>query len=220
MKYEILTCCSKDNVSSINFSCKNWLMSDVYRINIYTDFDPNNNNITKSFFGNINFVYKNDNTNSKLNILMCLKDFLQTNNITNLLILDLDCVIFDNLTNVFKNKFDIALTLNDNNNINKNIMFVKNTNELKLLIDNWIYFEYLNSFYKPNINDSLFKNTKANILKLDNNIYNNSPKTSSIGSLKLWKQNIIHHKNKIKILHFSNNIWKSRTSVNNILEAL
>jgi hypothetical protein len=222
MFYDIVTYCSAHYTPRLEKTINSWSsQSSVKNIYIYTDsiiyLDPKTYDSNKIIYRNI-FEPSTDFGTNCARKALCIQNFLRSN-FTNALFLDVDCLIIKDLSSLFEENFDVAVTIYpevkpryQTRNISSGFIAFKNCINTGSTIDLWVDIQ--NNIVQENVNSpcrdqkalsevitEMKVNAKTNIKLLNGSIYNSHPLSGGIGFVKEWVKRI--KINKPFILHFA-----------------
>lgn len=133
-----------------------------------------------------------------------------------LVLLDIDCLIVRDLDDIFKEDFDIGITVDKRkketkqiNNVSSGVLFLKPSKESCNFIENWVAWQRLSqdkSRDQISLSRLIISETKNNNIKIkrfDENLYNSYPQTNSVNDIKQWKKKMYYT---VYIKHFAHGL--------------
>lgn len=237
--FDIITFCSANYFSRLEKTLKNWNnQQSIENIFIYT------NEINKSYldeYKNLNKIkfiklFEDGSTCFGTNCSRkaeCLRHFINNNKFEHILLLDIDCLIIKDLSTLFEEDFNIAVTIYPEvkekyrtNNISAGFVALKNCDQTKDFINKWL--DKQNSFGQAPCRDQrslsetiteLYKN-KNDIYKiklLNGNVWNSHPCNGGKGYVEEWLHRI--KINKPYLLHFASGSIEKQEIIDNAIIA-
>lgn len=149
--------------------------------------------------------------------------------VENILLLDIDCLLFKNPQYIFKNQLDIIVTVNESlpenkrlNNISAGFLALKNKFYVFQFIKEWVREQHKeNGPCRDQATLSrLIKNSKLKIGVLPEKLFNSYPYTSSPGEIMSWQGRITTNKEDLYNLHFAHGLWRNDNLVNDIQQMI
>lgn len=217
INYNIVSYCSQSYLPILEKTINNWLRFDnIDNIYIFTDFDYfyNNERVVriKNFKSDYNFSV---NCSRKVDSLWQLINY-PNENLNNILLLDVDCLIINDISEIFNYDFDICVThyglpneIKTTKNISSGFLALKKNPKSIRFVTDWLDQQCQGIIKRPCIDQSSLtklikqysKNDQFKIGLVEAEIYNNHPWSSNRQDVDKWLEKIIQKKSEIKILH-------------------
>lgn len=226
-KFSIFTICTENYKECALKTIPSWVkQNNVERIYVYTDFNLEYDSQKVIVLPII------EKTTDWIKIVGMKCKVLK--NITKMTIeneklafIDIDCVIKDDISEVFENKFDIAVTrFSKKNTINSGVWFVINNDNVKKLAEEWenlqnIYFERKNgvkarysSYSQKSLSEIVHQQydnkTYLTVLPLSSRKYNHEADNEISWAKTVKRDNP-------KIIHFKGCKWKNEDLFNELM---
>lgn len=220
--YSIFSICTENYRDAMDFVLESWLKYDnVDNIYIYTDF-----NIENNIDDRVKILNTLNKTDDWLEIVgfkaIILNDFINKFNVNNFAFIDIDCYMIGDVSDIFNEDFDIAVTrMYNKRDANSGVWFCKNNENIKMFSEKWmdLQLEYKNknigvrkhssSYSQRSFSHILHaehKNLKyLKVLPIDKK-YNYEE-----GKVDEWVSNV--NKYNPKILHFKKRRWRNKLAL-------
>jgi len=232
--FEIFAYCSASYLDAYNFVINSWLLPNVTKITIYTDFDLNPHDKRIEIIP----CFKNQTTDNWLigtgRRLDAIKDYTEKrkNSGQNILFLDIDCYITKDVSHVFSKDFDISITRlfctssYADSTATAGLWFAKITPNFHMFINDWLYSaaQYKNqgrgvrqhhiSYVQYSFTDIAragLSNNKYKIMPLNERFYNSEHSDDNKWLLCVQKY-------KPHILHFKGRRFRKKELVSKVLQ--
>lgn len=232
--FEIFAYCSKNYYDAYCFVIQSWLLPNVSKVTIYTDFN------VKSKYDKVEIIpmFKDDQTKDWIvgtgRRLDVIKHFIGERGFSNqnVLFLDIDCLITRDISHVFSRDFDIAISRlfstdrYANSTATAGLWFARLTPGFHRFFNDWYrmamtyrgkrkgitphHISYVQYSFTSVARNGL-KNRKYKILPIDQRLYN------SEHSLNDKWLNLIQRHNPY-ILHFKGRRWRRKALVRKVMD--
>lgn len=230
MSYSIITYCS-ENYKKLLKPFIDCVIENSYcsKLFIYTNFNLDTYTNTNRII--IKKIIDNDDDNKSLHYQQKAISLLDaaTNSMAddNIILLDLDCLVKENLSSLFMSDFDIAVTIPDSanykkpyNNVSSGFVAIKKSLTSERFIQKWI--EEQNRLRRSVVADQAalsavlseyYINNFANILPLRELEYNCYPKYNKVDSIFDWLTEMKYNTNAVKVIHMAYGLWNNQNLV-------
>jgi hypothetical protein len=224
-KFTIFTLCTHNYKDAFDFFLPTWVKFDtIESIYVYTDFEYTHEDPKVKV---INFIKKTDNWLDAVGLrAVILSDFLKKETTNNIAFVDIDCYIREDISEIFDNQFDIAVTRMNvkNTTASAGIWFARKGTAINKFSKNWhdlqIRFkkmrlgivEYKQSYSQKSFSKIVHDQYKINrpymkVLPISVDIYNCEDSDNS-----KWIDKIL--KNNSKVIHFKGRRWRDADCMN------
>jgi len=219
--FDLITYCSRNYISRFSKTIGSWCdQKSVDKIYVYNDYGTVENHDSDKIISRNIFEPSTDFGINCARKALCIQHFIKNTKFDNALFIDIDCLIVRDLSGLFDEQFDVAVTIypevkprHQTRNISSGFIAFKNSIGVAPIIDLWISIQenIAEERFHPSpcrdqkalseVITEMKNNAKADIKLLNSHVYNSHPLSGGKGFVGDWLRRIDIYKP--CILHFA-----------------
>ncbi len=216
-KYSIFSVCTENYNDALELFLPSWVrFEEVEKVYVFTNYEPAYRHEKVIYFNILGI--ENDWLKATGSKAFAMKEFLKRTTHERFAYIDIDCYLYEDISEVFNKEFDIACTrMNEGTTSNSGVFFCHRSPALDVFADRWMRLQkekwnkgigttkhcqsYQQISYSEIVHSEYRNKTYLNVLPVSKNKYNyesNDPQT--------WIRNIAFYKP--KILHLKGRMFR------------